>query len=203
LYRKKRPVKITKFVNEILNRICYETNGVKGKLQIALFITCLSIGNANADSDDVDDFLRYSLLLGASGISYSKGDTAGLRQFAWSLGITSASTLAIKQMVDAERPNGEDLDSFPSGHAATAFSAAAYLQTRYGWRLGLPAGVAASWVSVNRVNGRHHEWSDVLAGAALAVVVNNAKVLPYTGHSFTITMRYDSTGILMEGRWRF
>ncbi|MGN6277348.1 MAG: phosphatase PAP2 family protein [Sphingomonas sp.] len=48
-----------------------------------------------------------------------------------------------------------------------SFAAAATLQNRYGWQVGIPAQLAASFVAVSRVEAREHHWYDVVAGAAI------------------------------------
>ena len=46
---------------------------------------------------------------------------------------------AIKYAVGRERPNGENNQSFPSGHASNAFTIATVAEQHYGWKLGVPA----------------------------------------------------------------
>ncbi|SHH77543.1 phosphatase PAP2 family protein [Ferrimonas marina] len=133
---------------------------------------------AQANSEAWADALRIALPAAAAGTSLYHEDYEGLWQFGISFAASSATTLALKASVDAERPDSSDNDSFPSGHATNAFSAAAYLQRRYGWQYGAPAYALASWTAVSRVNTDHHRWGDVLAGAALAIVFNHYLVEP-------------------------
>ncbi|WP_240962282.1 phosphatase PAP2 family protein [Sphingobium sp. TB-6] len=65
------------------------------------------------------------------------------------------------------RPDGTDRRSFPSTHAATSFAAAASLQNRYGWKIGLPAQLVAAFVGVARVKARKHHWGDAAAGMVI------------------------------------
>ena len=51
-----------------------------------------------------------------------------------------------------------------------AIAAAASLQNRYGWKIGIPAHLAASFVGLARVEANKHHWHDVLAGAALGEI---------------------------------
>src|SRR5262249_16283922 len=71
----------------------------------------------------------------------------------------------LKPTIDRTRPNGGH-QSFPSGHAASAFAGAAFLQRRYGWRIGVPAGLLASFAAWSRVESREPYTSDALAGPA-------------------------------------
>lgn len=62
--------------------------------------------------------------------------------------------------------------SFPSGHATEAFSVASVIAARSsGWIIPTLAYAGASAVAFDRVNDRAHFPSDVVAGAALGIVV--------------------------------
>ncbi|ADN77171.1 phosphoesterase PA-phosphatase related protein [Ferrimonas balearica DSM 9799] len=133
---------------------------------------------AKADSEQLASALRIALPAAAAGTALWKEDYDGLWQFGLSFAASSATTLVLKSAVDADRPDGSDNDSFPSGHATNAFSAAAYLQRRYGWQYGAPAYALASWTAVSRVNTNDHNWADVLAGAAIGIAFNQWLVDP-------------------------
>jgi membrane-associated phospholipid phosphatase len=123
---------------------------------------------------DVGQFL---LPAGAAGAALLAHDRHGLRQLAEAYASTLAVVSVLKPVVDRTRPNGGRY-SFPSGHTASAFAGAAFLQLRYGWRLGAPAYALASFVGYSRVESHEHYTSDVLAGAAIAVAAN----LVFTRH---------------------
>ena len=55
-------------------------------------------------------------------------------------------------------------------------SGAHFLYTRYGPDVGVPALALAGLVAYSRVRGAHHDATDVLGGAALAVASNRAYV---------------------------
>lgn len=60
-------------------------------------------------------------------------DWEGLKQGAFS-GVTSLETsLILKYSIKKERPDHSNMHSFPSAHTAVSFTAAAFLQRRYGW----------------------------------------------------------------------
>lgn len=80
-------------------------------------------------------------------------------------------TYGLKYGVDAERPNGAG-QSFPSGHTALSFTGAAFINKHYGWKPGIPAFLAASYVGWSRVHSDNHYWSDVIAGAAVGIASN-------------------------------
>lgn len=105
----------------------------------------------------------------------ANNDLHGTRQLVLSTGATLVAVELLKTTVDATRPDGSDNKSFPSGHTAVAFSAASFMDRRYGaqWRerhgaWAIPAlyGVAAL-TGLARVEANRHRWGDVLAGAAI------------------------------------
>ena len=96
-------------------------------------------------------------------------DWDGLKQGALA-GVSSVGiTYILKEVINKERPDYSDHKSFPSMHAAVSFTGAAFIQKRYGWKWGIPAYAAASFVGWSRVYGKKHDWWDVAAGAALGV----------------------------------
>ena len=82
----------------------------------------------------------------------------------------------IKVAVGRERPNGENNQSFPSGHASNAFTIATVVERHYGWKLGVPAYVIAGVVGASRVQQDKHYVSDVVAGATLGYIVGRTVV---------------------------
>jgi membrane-associated phospholipid phosphatase len=98
-------------------------------------------------------------------------DHQGLGQLALAYVSTMAIVYMLKPTVDRTRPDGGG-QSFPSGHAASAFAGAAFLQRRYGWRLGVPAYALATYVGWSRVEADRHHPSDVMASAAIGIGAN-------------------------------
>jgi membrane-associated phospholipid phosphatase len=90
-------------------------------------------------------------------------------------------------LVDRTRPNGGG-QSFPSGHAASAFAGAAFVQMRYGWKLGLPAYAVATFVAYSRVESKNHYTSDVVAGGAIGIGAN----LVFTRRRKKVTVSLDA-----------
>jgi membrane-associated phospholipid phosphatase len=88
-------------------------------------------------------------------------------------------TYAIKFATDRTRPNG-DPHSLPSGHASTSFATATVLQNHYGWKLGLPAYIAATYSGVSRIYENQHWASDVVLGAAVGIA---------SGRTVTVRLR--------------
>lgn len=92
-------------------------------------------------------------------------------QFAKSFGVAVGSAYVLKQVIHKARPDNTETskryDSFPSGHTTSAFTSAAFLERRYGWKVGVPSYLVAAWVGYSRVYAERHDGWDVLAGAAL------------------------------------
>ena len=80
--------------------------------------------------------------------------------------VSQAMVHAIKYTVRRDRPTGECC-SFPSGHAASAFSSAAVFERHFGERGSWWALTAASYVAASRLVDNRHFFSDVVFGAAL------------------------------------
>ena len=95
--------------------------------------------------------------------------------------VTAGLTWALKELVDRPRPSGTDPQipvpdspSFPSGHASSAFAAAATLAVFAPRWLGALFLAIAALVGVSRIELGVHYVSDVAAGAALGAVIGLA-----------------------------
>lgn len=80
--------------------------------------------------------------------------------------VTQTFTQAMKYSVRRDRPTGECC-AFPSGHASSAFAAAAVLERHFGYRGSWPALLGATYVGASRLVDNRHFLSDVVFGAAL------------------------------------
>ena len=110
---------------------------------------------------------RDALVIAALSVPAIKGDWHGDVLAGASLLSAEGVTVALKQLVHERRPDGSGDDSFPSGHTAVSFAAAAAMEKRYGWKIGLPAFGVAAFVGASRVAADKHYVHDVLAGAAI------------------------------------
>ncbi len=110
---------------------------------------------------------RDALVVAAFGVPVVQGDWEGALQAGGSMGAAVAVTQGLKEIFPEERPDKSDRKSFPSGHTSISFAAAATLQNRYGWEVGVPAQLVAAFVGLSRVEGRKHHVHDVLVGAAI------------------------------------
>ena len=128
------------------------------------------------------DVLTAALPITSFAITYLKDDVDGRREFlrsnAVSLALTTVLRVGFNQTSLGERPNGNRY-AFPSGHVAFITASAAFLQDRYGWKYGVPAYLAAGYVSWVRLENQHHRTRDVIAGAAVSIGVSKLCVTPF------------------------
>lgn len=120
--------------------------------------------------DRASSIVRTGLVAISIGIPAGKSDWPGLKQDALAMGVASAVTGGLKLSVKERRPDGSDNHSFPSGHTSISFAAAAGLEQRYGWTIGVPAHVVAALVGLGRIKADKHYLHDVVFGAAIGEV---------------------------------
>jgi membrane-associated phospholipid phosphatase len=127
-------------------------------------------------------------------------DHKGLEQLAWAYGSTMAVVFVLKPLVNRTRPDGGS-QSFPSGHSASAFAGAGFLQMRYGWKLGAPAYALAAFVGYSRVESKRHYTSDVVAGAALGIGANLIFTRPREHVAVSLDMGRGHAGASVTLSW--
>lgn len=176
-------------------------------LFIPLCLAGLTIAEPAAARDtkawgNASDIARDALVVAALGIPAIEGDWQGDLQAGGSMGAALLLSEGLKLTFPERRPDGSDRKSFPSGHASVSFAAAASLQNRYGWQVGLPAQLVAAFVGVSRVEARKHHWYDVVAGAAIGETSGflitskrdeDVRILPWAdshGGGAALTMRF-------------
>jgi membrane-associated phospholipid phosphatase len=90
------------------------------------------------------------------------------------LALAGLETEILKFSVPRLRPDHSDLAAFPSGHTSSSFALATVAASQWGWKVGVPACVAAGFVGYSRMESNKHYLSDVLAGAGLGIVSGRA-----------------------------
>lgn len=105
------------------------------------------------------------------GIAHQYGDP---KAYDRALGMFKASvyshsvTTILKRVVQEPRPgNHAERDSFPSGHANSAFSFSGYVAAEHGWGWGSAALVFSSFVAYSRIQDNRHRLHDVVGGATI------------------------------------
>ena len=149
---------------------------------IAFFLLITTISSSFAQSNKTieraGDILQLTIPLTAYGMTFMVDDHAGRRGFSKTFFSTMSATYALKYAIPKERPDGGG-QSFVSGHTSAAFSGAAFIQRRYGWKYGIPAYLCASFVGWSRVKARKHDSDDVFRGAAIGLLSSYVFTKPY------------------------
>jgi membrane-associated phospholipid phosphatase len=161
---------------------------------------------AHADSrktwSTVSDVGAGALAATALGLPVALGDKQGLFQAAGSLALGAGTAELLSLGIKEQRPDGSGNDSFPSSHAALAGAAAATIQARYGWGVGIPAQIVAAVVATGRVESRKHNWYDAVAGGLIGEISGfvitrkygeNTRIIPFAdshGGGFFLARRF-------------
>jgi len=140
------------------------------KLAIASVIILLYGSNsfAGLTISEAGDFTQFIVPIYAFGMAVGKNDEEGAGQFLTAFLATQATVHGMKYIIDAERPDGSDCKSFPSGHAACAFSGATFIHKRYGIEKAIVPYLFAAFTGYSRIRSNKHYFHDVAAGALIS-----------------------------------
>jgi hypothetical protein len=147
------------------------------------------------EKTSIDDFSQYTPIaayyglsaLGVKGKNNFKDKTI---IFATSYLLMGLTVNAFKKTASVERPDGRGLNSFPSGHTATAFMGAELMMQEYKessvW-YGISGYVVATGTGLFRMYNNRHWLSDVVAGAGIGILSAKAGywLYPITSKWFT------------------
>lgn len=147
------------------------------------------------EKTSIDDFSQYAPIAGLYGLSALgvkgknnvKDKTIILATSYLLMGLTIN---AFKKTASVERPDGKGLNSFPSGHTATAFMGAELMYQEYKdtsvW-YGVSGFAVAAGTGAFRMYNNRHWLSDVVAGAGIGILSAKAGywLYPYTSRLFT------------------
>jgi membrane-associated phospholipid phosphatase len=162
------------------------------KLVLAFCLLYIPISSfANSALTTTGDVLQIAIPASAYGLTFYKDDEEGRKQFYKSFLTNTAITYALKFSLKStslnERPNGKDY-SFPSGHAASAYQGAFFMQERYGYKYGAPAIALATLTGYSRVESDNHHWRDVIGAAVIAFGVNHYFVTKHETQKLTFNL---------------
>lgn len=176
------------------------------RMRLDLLLIMLIFGSAScchaANEDKQADILALALPASAYLLTLQHDDKDGAWSLTRSLGASALSTLALNSVINKDSPNGKSNDAFPSGHSTIAFSAAAFIQRRYGWKPGIPAYAVASYVGWLRIDTDDHDFADVAGGAAIGIISSYLLTEPF-GDAVQASVWTDgsSGGLQLEVRW--
>jgi len=116
------------------------------------------------------------------GVKSKHGVADGTGLYILSEAIMSATTFGAKRLADRNRPDGSNNYSFPSGHTASAFAAAEFLNQEYRdvspW-IGYAGYTVAAATGALRLYNNKHWVSDVVAGAGFGIASTKLAYLIY------------------------
>ena len=152
-------------------------------------------------TEDAGEILAIALPIGALGLTWYEKDREGRIQFIKSFGANVLATLALKEVVDKERPDMNCCDSFPSGHTSAAFVSAVFMHRRYGFKRAIPAYVVATYVGYTRVESDRHFGEDVIAGAAIGFLSSWFLTSRFEKTQVTPIVQREFYGLQLTGRF--
>jgi len=147
------------------------------------------------------DLLMVAIPAAGYGVALFLEDRDGRVQFHRSFLLNLGVTYSLKTVIDKQRPDGSGDDSFPSGHTSVSFHGASFIQTRYGWKYGIPAFTAASYVAWSRVNANRHDELDVLVGAAIGVISSRLFTRPRSDVTVALFALNGHYGMAIRNTW--
>lgn len=154
------------------------------------------------------DILEYAMpALTLSSTFIWRDDTHPTWQFVKAFGTAMGTAYILKKVVKKERPDYNEYnpryDSFPSGHTTSAFTSAAFLERRYGWKVGVPAYLVAGYVGWSRVYSNRHDWWDVLGGAAIGTASSYVFTKAYKKENLDLAFNFSPDNYVLGMKFRF
>jgi len=175
------------------------------KKLILIISTILFTTNASAQREApevVGDVFENILPATAILMPLFKKDKQGFKDALETVLITAAITHYLKINIDKTRPNGGSY-SFPSGHTSAAFSGAASVQRRYGWKYGSIMYAMAAYTGWSRVNANKHDYWDVLGGAAIGIGTAYLFTKPYEEQKVSISFGKSQEYYMLSFNYKF
>ncbi len=114
-----------------------------------------------------------------------------------SLAVTMGLTEGLKATTREKRPDSDEHDSFPSGHAAAAFSVAA-MESSFHPHEAVEWYAGAALISLSRIRLNRHYPHDVLAGALIGYGSSRWEASQPHGLILSPWIRSDRPGVLIE-----
>lgn len=170
---------------------------------VASFAAALCGPVAGVDHERAGNVLENALPAGAAALELWRGDRDGALQLGGVFVVTLLATRVLKSEVHVRRPDGSSNDSFPSGHAARAFSAATYMHRRHGWAEAWPWYTAAGYVGWTRVHADRHRWGDVAGSLAIAGAASWWLAEPLADKGVTVlpVIAPGHASLTLQARW--
>jgi membrane-associated phospholipid phosphatase len=126
------------------------------------------------------DALQVLLPLAAYASTVYMDDWEGAKQYSKALVLNSVAVELLKKSTREWRPDHSSQLSFPSGHAAAALSAGAFVRQRYGFAYALPLYALGAYTGYSRVQAKKHYWHDVAGSLIVAELSQRIFTTRYT-----------------------
>lgn len=132
-----------------------------------------------------DDILEYGIAVSPLAVTWGlkmlgvESRSTFRRMFvsnALAMGLTIGLSSGLKELVEQRRPNGKDMNSMPSRHAAIAFTSATILHREYGYIspwISVGGYSAATLTEFLRLHDNIHWAKDIYVGAGIGIVSTN------------------------------
>jgi membrane-associated phospholipid phosphatase len=143
----------------------------------------------NPPKSSIEEYLQFAPALAFYGLNFSgiksKSNLKnGSVKLASAAIFMSTIVFSIKHLTKIERPDKSALNSFPSGHTATAFMTAEFLRSEYKHKskwIGIGAYTFATTTAYYRMRNNRHWFNDVVAGAGVGILSAKAgeKIQPF------------------------
>ncbi len=130
----------------------------------------------------IDNYLQFSptaitFALKAVGFQSKNNLWPSVKIYAYSTLLMAGSVYVLKNITKENRPDDSGINSFPSGHTATAFAAAEFMHEEFKKSsplLSYSGYLAASATGALRMFNDKHYLGDVIAGAGLGILTTKA-----------------------------
>ena len=177
-------------------------------LFLGLWITLMGLpltshAQGKSTLERTGDIVQLIIPATAFGTTLILHDKAGSWQFTKAFFMNLGITYALKYIINKPRQENNGYHSFPSGHTSAAFQGASFIFRRWGWKYGLPAVAAATYVGWSRVEGESdkHDFIDVAAGAALGTLCSLVFTKSYRGLNVSPVIKNGAQGLALQYRW--
>ena len=168
-----------------------------------LFVFSHSSFSQNSTIKTSGDILVFTLPVVAGGTTLILGDKKGAWQFTKGFLVNGAVSFGLKSIIEKQRPNMENNNSFPSVHTSIAFQSASFIQRRYGWKYGIPAYILSGYTGYTRIEADKHDIFDVMAGAVIGVGSTYLFTTPYQKEHMELTYSNKDGSYLIGFRYKF
>ncbi len=171
-------------------------------LGLGLALAAAAARPARADSiETAGTVLQIAIPAIGYATTFALDDGEGRTQFYKSFATDIAVVYALKYAVHKKRPDSSNNLSFPSGHTASAFQGAAFIQRRYGWAWSVPAYLGAVFVGYSRIEAHKHDRWDVAGGALVGTLSSYWFTTPYKSMSVRPLAADGRYGVAVSARW--